>query len=614
MPVIHAPRKPRLDLRMTILPVIILAALIVLLIRLWYIQVALGPRLEDRAESFGKTYAPLDAPRGLILDRNLKLIAGIQSEWVATAKPAVVLKNPWVLEKLASMLQEAGAKADPAKLLRKTQDGTPKPFVPAPIFADVPIEVAAKITEAPDLLPGIGLENQPARYYPDSKSFSQVLGYVWTPSPDDVKRAQREGWKLSSLVGKGGLEWVYEKDLTGSDGYDAMLVDKKNRPVRLIERNPPVPGNQVVLGLDAEAQATAVAALGAHRGAVVAVEPSTGEVLCMASTPTYDLSLFRNGISRQDFDALNNSPDHPFINRAIQAAFSPGSTFKIVTTVAAMRAGAFDPNRTVFCAGGYRLGRQFFACLGHHGAIAFEQAFEKSCNTYFSDLAMRAGKDELRQTALDMGFYSKTGLDLPYERSGLIPTDDWLARVKRRWVPGYTVLTGIGQGDVLTTPLQMADLAAMVANSGVAYQPHLVRGFRRGQNQEIEMVKPELLRKIDLPQSDWDIIQQAMVGVVEHGTAAGAQINGLTWAGKTGSAEVKGQNKTNSWFIGYAPADHPRIAICVMVEEAGHGAEIAAPIAKQVVQRYLLSYDKEPSNSAAALPAQAAIVLSPVAR
>jgi len=201
---------------------------------------------------------------------------------------------------------------------------------------------------------------------------------------------------------------------------------------------------------------------------------------------------------------------------------------------------------------------------------------------------MRAGKDPLRQAALDMGFFCKTGVDLPAERSGLIPTDAWLKRVHRDWVPGYTVLTGIGQGDVLTTPLQMADLAAMVANSGVVYRPHLVRAFRRGQDQELETVKPEILRQVDLPAVDWATIQDAMVGVVRHGTAAGVQIPGLDWAGKTGSAEVRGQNKTNSWFIGYAPAENPKIAICVMVEDAGHGAEVAAPIARKVVESYLL--------------------------
>ncbi|HVT13563.1 MAG TPA: penicillin-binding protein 2 [Fimbriimonadaceae bacterium] len=603
MSVIHTPRRPNLDLRIMLFPVVIFALLFVIFVRLWYVQIVLAPRLTEKAEVFGKSFAPIPAPRGLIEDRNGKLIAGIESQLVLTATPAVVLKNQWVLDKVARLLEGAGSKTvSSARLLRKTRDGSYKPLVPTPIYAGVPVEVVAKITEAGEALPGIGIENQPARYYPDPNSFSHLLGYVWVPGPDDVKRAEAEHRKMGRLVGKGGLEWVYEAALTGTDGYEATLLDSKRRPVRIAERTSPIPGKEVILGLDADLQQTAVKALGSFRGAVVALDPNTGEVLCMASTPTFDLSLFRNGISQEDFDQLNQSPDHPFINRAIGSAFSPGSTFKIVTTVAAMRAGVFDPNRTIFCAGGYKLGRQFFRCLSHHGPIQFSEALEKSCNTYFSDLAMRAGKDELRQTALDMGFFCKTGLDLPYERSGLIPTDEWLARVKRTWVPGYTVLTGIGQGDVLTTPLQMADLAAFVANSGMIYRPHLVRGFRSSQSQEIELVKPEVYRRVDLPQSDWDYIRDAMVSVVEHGTAAGSKIPGLVWAGKTGSAEVKDQAKTNSWFIGYAPADHPRIAICVMVEAAGHGGEFAAPIAKQVVQRYLLP-PRAAENSASALPA-----------
>lgn len=589
MSVIHTPRRPNLDLRVMLFPVVIFFMLFVVFVRLWYVQVMLATRLTEKAEVFGKSFTPILAPRGLIEDRNDKLIAGIQSQLVLTATPSVVLKNQWVLDKVVTLLRAAGAKGvDPARLLRKTRDGSYKPRVPTPIFLGVPVEVAAKITEAGESLPGIGIESQPVRFYPDPESFSQLLGYVWVPSPDDVKRAAAEHRKMGPLVGKGGLEWVYERDLTGTDGYESVLLDSKKRPVRVAERSSPVPGREVVLGIDANLQETAIKALGNFRGAVVALDPSTGEILCLASTPTFDLSLFRNGISQEDFAQLNESPDHPFINRGVGSAFSPGSTFKIVTTVAAMRAGVFDPSRTIVCTGGFKLGRQYFKCLSHHGPIQFNEALEKSCNTYFSDLAMRVGKDMLRQTALDMGFFSKTGLDLPYERSGLIPTDAWLERVKRPWVPGYTVLTGIGQGDVLTTPLQMADLAAFVANSGTIFRPHLVRGLRANPNQDIELVKPEVLHQLDLPQSDWDYIREAMVGVVEHGTAAGSKIPGLVWAGKTGSAEVRGQEKTNSWFIGYAPADHPKIAICVMVEAAGHGGEFAAPIARQVVQRYLL--------------------------
>lgn len=598
MSVIHTPRRPNLDLRVLLFPVVIFGLLFVIFVRLWYVQVMLAPKLTEKAEVFGKSFTPIPAPRGLIEDRNGKVIAGIESQLVLTATPSVVLKNQWVLDKVATLLEAAGARSvDPARLLRKTKDGSYKPLVPTPIFLGVPVEVAAKITEAGESLPGIGIENQPVRFYPDSESFSQLLGYVWVPSPEDVKRAAAEHRKMGPLVGKGGLEWVYERDLTGTDGYESVLLDSRKRPVRVAERSSPAPGKEVVLGIDANLQQTAIKALGKFRGAVVALDPNTGEILCMASTPTFDLSLFRNGISQEDFTQLNESPDHPFINRAVGSAFSPGSTFKIVTTVAAMRAGVFDPNRTVVCNGGYMLGRQFFKCLSHHGPIQFTQALEKSCNTYFSDLAMRVGKDELRQTALDMGFFSKTGLDLPYERSGLIPTDDWLRRVKRPWVPGYTVLTGIGQGDVLTTPLQMADLAAFVANSGIIYRPHLVRGVRANESQDIELVKPEVLHQLDLPQTDWDYIREAMVGVVEHGTATGSKIPGLVWAGKTGSAEVRGQEKTNSWFIGYAPADHPQIAICVMVEAVGHGGEFAAPIARQVVQRYLL-----PPSAAAKSP------------
>lgn len=589
MSVIHTPGQPAMNLRVLLFPVVIFILLLILFLRLWYIQVVMSPELTERAEVFGKTYRKVPAPRGVIFDRNGNVVAGVQSQLVLMAEPATVMSNPWVVEKVADLLRQSGVKAvDPDRLMRRAKDGSYKPYVPTPIFSGVPVDVAAKIVESGSALPGIEVESRPTRFYPDTKSFSHLLGYVWVPSPSDIDRAKRERREASAFVGKGGVEWVYERDLMGVDGNEGMLVDRKGKPLRVVERDGALPGSQIILSIDARLQRTAIAALGPHRGAVVALDPRNGEILCMASTPTFDLNLFRSGISHADFDALNNRPDHPFINRAVGSAFAPGSAFKIVTTVAAMRAGVFNPLSTTFCGGSYRLGRQSFRCLGTHGNIAYDEALVRSCNTYFADLAMRVGKDTLRQTALDMGCFAKTGVDLPFERTGLIPTDDWLKRAKRRWVPGYTVLTGIGQGDVLTTPLQMANLAAMVANQGVTYRTHLVRGFRRGLNADVQLVQPQVLKSVDLPPEHWDTIQRAMVGVVQRGTAAGSRIEGLEWAGKTGSAEVYGQARTNSWFIAYAPAQNPRIALCVMVEAVGHGSDFAAPIAKKVIERYLL--------------------------
>lgn len=580
MSAVHVPRRPKVDARALVLPSIIFTGLAILFVRLWYIQVVIGAELSRRAEKLSSTRTALPAPRGLIYDRNGKVIAGVQSQLVLTAKPGIVLKQPWVLKKVADLLE-----TDVGKLERKTRDAAFRPYLPAPIYSDVPLDVAAKILEGGESLPGIGVETQSSRFYEDPVSFSHLLGYVWVPGPKDVDRAAKEQRRIAPVVGKGGIEWEYEGLLMGDEGYESILLDGKGRPSGVAERVQPSPGSRLTLTLDAELQKVAIKALGRYRGAVVALEPSTGEILCLASTPTYSLELFKNGISRADFTALSNNPDHPFINRPLGSAFAPGSTFKIVTTVAAMRQGIFDPNHTVVCNGGYRLGRQFFKCLGHHGQIAFDEALVRSCNTYFADLAMAVGKDGLRQTALDMGFFAKTGIDLAYERTGLIPTDEWLTQVKRKWVPGYTVQTGIGQGDVLATPLQMAELACMVANGGVTYKTHLLKEVSaNGQTQAIDR---EVLRSVELDQSQWDRIRRAMIGVIDRGTAAGSRIPGLSWAGKTGSAEVAGQARTNSWFIGYAPAENPTIAICVMVEAVGHGSDFAAPVARQVVEKAL---------------------------
>ncbi len=582
MSVIHAPGKPRFTFRVLLFPGVLLVLFLALLFRLWYVQVAIAPELRERIDNTREASRFLPAPRGLIYDRHGKLIAGVQDQLVLTAEAGIVLKHPEVLRKVAYLLSPTGS--DEERLLRKTKDGVYRPKSDTAIYAGLPLNVAAKIIENANAFQGLKVRSQPIRSYPDPVSFSHMLGYVWVPSQGDLDRAKKEGRQAADLVGKSGLEYEYESQLMGVDGEETFQLTSDGERGSSVSNLRPTPGTQLVLSIDADLQKIAVGALSGRRGAVVAIEPETGEILCLASRPAFDLRQFKNGISRQDFDALNNNPEHPFINRATNSAFAPGSTFKIVTTVAAMRSGKFNPSQTVYCSGGYRLGKQFFRCLGHHGAINFSTALEKSCNTYFSDLAVKVGKDELRKAALDMGFFSKSGLDLPSERSGLIPTDDWLRRVGKKWVPGYTVLTGIGQGDVLATPVQMANLACFVANEGTTYRPHLVKAFR-GHNTS--QVAPEVVHQVDLPAGDWRQIKDAMVGVVDHGTAAGSRIPGLAWGGKTGSAEVHGQAKTNSWFIGFAPAIRPKIAICVMVEAVGHGSEYAAPIARRVVESYL---------------------------
>jgi penicillin-binding protein 2 len=598
MSVIHAPAKRELNLREAMPLVLVLAALFVLFTRLWYLQVVRGDDLSEKARALRTNNVIKLAPRGLIFDRNGTMVAGIQPEIVVTAQPAAVKKNPWVLAKVSNMI---GVPVE--KLQDKVQQHEWRPHLPAPLHVGVPIEVAARIVESADSLPGIGVETQPMRFYPDTISLCHMLGYVWTPNDRDVRRLGEAGIEPAEYVGKDGLERIYEKDLMGEVGSETLEFDAKRRPLRVVGRAAPVPGAKLVLGIDLKLQQLGQQLLGEKRGAIVALEPKTGNVICMVSSPGFDAALFQKGISTQNWQMLLNDPGKPLINRAIGSRYSPGSTFKILVTLAAMEKGIFSPSATTVCRGYYQIGARKSRCLGVHGAISFQSAFARSCNTYFSDLAVRIGPEKLKEVARKAGLGERTGIDLPSEDTGLIPSAEWHEKHEgRKWSGGDTVNMGIGQGATAATPLQMACLVALVANEGIAYRPHVVRSTAPpGSNDTPKPVLQEELAKLDLPLHYWKELKQAMVGVIQAGTARVAQIPGIIWGGKTGSAEHRKAEQTHSWFVATAPMENPQISICVIVEAAGHGSTVAAPIARDIVRAYL---SKPPAGSIAAVTGQ----------
>ena len=313
--------------------------------------------------------------------------------------------------------------------------------------------------------------------------------------------------------------------------------------------------------------------------------------------------MFERGISSEDFKSLSNDPDLPLLNRAIRGFYSPGSTFKIVVTLAAARVGQFDAHRRVYCAGYYEVGNRKVRCLGRHGAIAFHDAMVHSCNAYFADLALKTGKRALCDTALAVGLSAKTGIDLIGEGRGIVPTDEWLRQVRKlpegeelAWYRGDTVNLGIGQGELAVTPIQMAQVAALVAREGWVRAPHLLKSTETPAGAVDAPVYPDRLA-VSVPPSVWVALKSALADVVDLGTARGARVEGLRWAGKTGSTEHVRSSKTHSWFVGYAPADNPRVAIAVLVERAGHGGEVAAPIAGALIRRYFSDQARNVSDT-----------------
>lgn len=615
MSVIHAPKRPELDARALVFPIVLGTALFILFLRLWYYQVLRSMDYSERGGSRRYSEVVKLAPRGLIFDRNGTLVAGIRPELVITVVPKTVKKNPEILDRVAQLL---GPGVTREKLEYRLRDTKARQYLPVVVYQGASVEAAAKIAEAGDDLPDVHVETQPMRAYPDSVSLCHVLGRVGIPDPADLERIQAQGLEPAPLVGKGGIERACEEVLMGATGTDRIELDSKRRPVRVIEHNRETPGNQVTLTIDLDLQRYALELLknGHYKGAVVGIDPATGEILCLASNPTFDQSKFYHGISQADHEALRNDPDRPQFNRAISSTNAPGSTFKIVTALAALRTQHFDPGTRYFCAGGMEVGNSFKTCLGHHGSIPFHEAFVRSCNTYFYNLGKVAGKTALEDAAKEFGLGQKPELEIGAAK-GIIPTDSFLKKARRPWHLGDTLNFAIGQGYVNTTPLQMANVAAQVANNGVRYRPHLVRETKdRSPGGKVKVSSPEVVSKIEAPGEFWSELKSAMSGVVNSssGTAGASRLPGITVVGKTGSAEHIAGGKTHAWFIGFAPLEAPKIAFCVFLENVGHGGEYAAPLAHDLLEHYFNRLAKESAKRLPSASASPALPAAPLSR
>jgi penicillin-binding protein 2 len=586
MSVLHAPGRPEVDRRLYWFPALILPLFLILACRLWYIQVVQAQDLQDQAARSRKVSVKKLAPRGAIFDRRGQLLAGVQPQYVVTVKPSEAKKNPQIVGILSGIL---GVPED--DVFDRVREEAWR-NQPAPIKVGISVETATRIAEATDL-PGVEVEEKPMRIYKDTTNFTHVLGYVWTPNDRIVNSLKEKDIEPAEYVGISGIERAYEGDLMGSPGVDTV---EKRGASRLASKEAAVSGKQLHLTIDSDLQAYVNAVFRNKRfpGAVVAIEPKSGEILCLVSSPTFDSSVFEGGISKANWARLNDKEnDMPMLNRATSSTFPPGSTYKIVTSVAAYRAGVLNRGTSAFCGGGFKFrggGRQL-ACMGTHGGIGFNGAMSQSCNTFFCTMGTRAGTDMMMKTAFDMGLGNRTGIELLGEAKGIVPDEKWRNSFKepRPWYVGNLANMSIGQGDINTSPLQMANVMAMVANNGVQYRPHLVRAKKDPLTGKVVYVEPEIVHKIEAADWFWDMLKDGLTSVISGGTAKSAQIAGVRWGGKTGSAEQgrKNSGRTHGWFVGFAPRENPKIAICVFGEAAGHGGDFAAPIAKEIVEHYL---------------------------
>ncbi|MDT7971816.1 MAG: penicillin-binding protein 2 [Armatimonadota bacterium] len=553
--------------------------------RLWWLQIGQGEQWDEKARSRYLRAIVTKAPRGTILDRNGKVLASNEPSFSIALLPAEFSADGADPAKICRLLGIAPAELESA--VAKIRANKVPLFEPVRLKVNADIATVTRIWERMSELPGIIVLEEPVRVYPHGTLAAHVLGHVGAVTDEELE--SRPDLQLFDWTGKMGIERVYDRYLQGEHGREVMEVDATGAPIQRLRREPARAGQTLVLTLDARLQAVAERALQGKRGAVVALDPKTGEVLALASSPSFDPNWFSTGIKPERWRWLISHPAHPLQNRAIATTHPPGSTFKIVTAVAALMFGKVTPSTRIPCGGGRVVGRRFFRCWRRHATLDLEHAIGQSCDSYFYTLGLAVGPDRLAQVARLMGLGEKTGIDLPGESSGVIPTPAWKRhRYRERWYGGDTANMAIGQGYVAVTPLQMALVACAVANNGVVMRPHLLKERRNAQGRVIAKTTPKVLHRLPAPPSVWETVKRGMLAAVYSpgGTAGRLRDLPIQVAGKTGSSEHRKGAKTHAWFIAFAPADAPQIALCVMVEESGHGGEVAVPIAKEILAAF----------------------------
>ncbi|MQY51831.1 penicillin-binding protein 2 [Rhodocyclus tenuis] len=599
----------RYRFRLAVSMALVLLAFGTLLTRFVYLQVIQHDYYTTRAEDNRISLAPIAPNRGVIVDRNGVVMAHNYSAFTLEITPSKVPDLEATIEALGQIID---IQPKDRKRFRKLLDES-KTFESLPIRTRLSDEEVARFAANRYRFPGVEVQARLFRQYPLGPIASHALGYIGRINTRDLETIaasdQESNYKGADHIGKTGIEQKYEFYLHGTTGYEQVEVDAGGRAVRSLSRTSPIQGNDLTLTLDTKLQDIAEKAFGDRRGALVAIDPATGGVLALVSMPTYDPNLFVDGIRTDDWDQLNNSPDKPMVNRALNGAYPPGSTFKPFLALAALETGKRTASQAIVDPGYFNFGGHQFRDdkKGGHGVVDMYRSIVQSCDTYYYMLANDMGIDSIARFMSQLGFGSRTGIDIEGESEGVLPSPEWKKRrfkrpEQQKWFAGDTVSIGIGQGYNAYTPVQLAMATAALANNGVMYRPHLVNFITDSRSGEKTYIEPQPMRTLALKQENIDTIKRAMVGVAREGTGARA-FAGAPYesGGKTGTAQVfslKGEKyeggrvrehlRDHALYIAFAPADKPKIALAVLVENGGFGAQSAAPIARLVLDYYLL--------------------------
>lgn len=590
-------------IRIGVAMVAVVALLALLLGRYFYLQIVRHDDFVTRSESNRVHIRPIPPARGLIYDRNGVLLAQNQPGITLS----IIVERAPDLDMLLTELRRLLAIDDSEiRRFRKMLDRR-RPYEAVPLRYNLSDEQQAIVAINEHRLAGIEISAELIRHYPLAEAFSHVVGYVGRINEQELQKLDPQRYSGMHQIGKTGLEKYYEDRLLGKVGYELVETNAKGRAMRLLERIDPIQGEDLHLYLDSRLQAIAAAALGEDKGAVVAIETATGGVVAMASTPGFDPNLFVTGISHTNYQALTSSPDRPLYDRAMRGLYPPGSTIKPLFALAGLASGVIDPGFKVYDPGFFQLDNSIHKYRdwkrGGHGRVGVYDAIAQSCDVFFYTLGVRMGIDRLHDYGVRFGLGVQTNIDLPAEPTGVMPSRAWKRGYRGLpWYPGDTVNTSIGQGFMLTSPLQLAVMTARIATRGEVRAPRLVRAIGG------ESVSPAaVVERIDIPAKLWDLIFEGMKGVVHgpRGTARNAITHlGYDMAGKTGTAQVVGikQNekyditkvaklrRDHALFVAFAPVERPRIAVGVLVENGEHGSSRAAPVARQVIDAYLAWY------------------------
>lgn len=521
--------------------------------------------------------------RGVFYDRNLKVMVDNIPAYTLRITPSDY--DP----KLNSLIDKilGSDSGYVASILKKNRIYSK--YIPIRIKRGVGFEVVSWIEENQEHLPGVDYIVEMQRGYPIGIKGSHSFGYTKEISPNQLSK-EKDYYVPGDYVGHNGIEKQYEKDLRGVKGFNYVLVNSKRKEIGKYKEGSQdknsIKGKDLVLSYDADVQKVAEEKMIGKRGAIVAIEPKTGEILALVSAPDYDLNQFSYVTSREFLQELYNNPDKPSFNRATMSLKPPGSTFKMLAAIAALDMGIITPSTTINCGGGFTFGR-FFKCHGNHGSVNVVHAIEKSCNSFFYHLIYKIGLDKWKEYALKFGFASKTGIDIGEEAAGFIPGENYYVKMYgEKWPRSIMASLGIGQGEVSVTPLQLAKYVALIANNGKSFQPHIVKGYLDDKTRQIIPYKfPEITTGIK--QEVFDIVKEGMFLVVNgSGTATHIKMIDIDISGKTGTAQNP-HGQDHALFVCFAPAENPQIAIAVVVENVGFGGTHAAPIAKAMIEAYL---------------------------